>query len=107
MISEYAVIPAILRIDPCPGSTGDGIDALLVGNEEVPSLLAGGDDGFIAVPDAPAEFIAAQVVPDVLHGVEFWRIGRQRQESDVVRGAQTLALPMPSGTVTHQDSVCA
>src|SRR5271166_2825320 len=70
------VIPTALKIDPCPGATGDGIDALRISDEELPSVLAGGDDGFIAVPDKPAEFVAAEIVPDVLHRIEFWRVGR-------------------------------
>jgi hypothetical protein len=32
-------IPAALMIDPCPGEAGDGIDALGIPNEEVPSML--------------------------------------------------------------------
>ena len=71
-----AVIPAILRVDPCPGAVSDGIDALRVANEEVPSILAGGDDCLVAVPNTLAELIAAQIVPDVLHRVEVWRVGR-------------------------------
>jgi hypothetical protein len=70
------LIPAILRVDPCPGAVSDGIDALRVANEEVPSILAGGDDCLVAVPNTLAELIAAQIVPDVLHRVEVWRVGR-------------------------------
>ena len=73
---QQPLIPTILRLDACPGSPRDGIDALRVGDEEVPRLLAGCDDGLIAVPDKPAEFVAAQVVPDIFHWVEFWRVGR-------------------------------
>src|SRR5277367_967720 len=69
-------LPAALKINPCPGSTGDGIDALRISDEELPSLLAGGDDGFVAVPDEPAELVATEIVPNVLHRVEFRRIGR-------------------------------
>jgi hypothetical protein len=43
---------------------GDGIDALRIANEEVPSIPAGGDDGLVAVPDKPAEFVAADIYPD-------------------------------------------
>src|ERR1700739_5182535 len=96
------LIPAILRIDPCPGTMGNRIDALRVCDEEVPSLLAGGDDGLVAVPDTPAELVATQVVPDVLHRVEFWRVGWQRQERDVVRRAQALARLMACRTLTNQ-----
>src|SRR3984957_18119424 len=76
--SKYAstklarLIPAALMIDPCPGAAGDRINALLVADEEIPSLLAGCDDGLIVVPDKPAELVTTQVVPNVLHWVEFW-----------------------------------
>ena len=66
------LIPAALMIDPCPGAAGDRINALLVADEEIPSLLAGCDDGLIVVPDKPAELVTTQVVPNVLHWVEFW-----------------------------------
>jgi len=50
---------------------GDGIDALGVVHEEVPSILAGLHDGLVAVPEASAELVAAQIVPDILERVEF------------------------------------
>jgi hypothetical protein len=50
---------------------GDEIDALRVTHEEVPSVLAGLHNGLVAVPDASAELVAAQVVPDILQQVEF------------------------------------
>jgi hypothetical protein len=65
------IIPGILNIDPCPGALGDGIDTLPIADEEVPRILAGGDDGLIAVPDERTELVAAEIVPDVLHRVEF------------------------------------
>jgi hypothetical protein len=43
---------------------GDGIDALRISSEELPSILAGGDDGLVAVPDKPAELVAAEIYPD-------------------------------------------
>jgi hypothetical protein len=49
----------------------DGIDALRVVHEEVPSMLAGLHDSLVAVPDASAELVAAQVVPNILERVEF------------------------------------
>ncbi len=70
--SDNPLIPAALMIDPCPGAAGDRINALLVADEEMPSLLAGCDDGLIVVPDKPAELVTTQVVPNVLHWVEFW-----------------------------------
>ena len=80
----------------------DGIDALRIGDEAVPRILAGCDDGLIAIPDAPAELIAARVVPDVLDRIEFRRAGWQRQNSDIIRHAQSLSLLMPFGAITDQ-----
>jgi hypothetical protein len=51
---------------------GDGSNSLLIADEEIPSLLAGGNDGLIGAPDKPAELVATQVVPNDLHWVEFW-----------------------------------
>ncbi len=68
---DSAVIPAALMIDRCPGAMSDGLNALQIADEEVPSILAGGDNGLVAVPDEPAELIAAEIVPDIFHWVEF------------------------------------
>ena len=65
------IIPAALMIDRCPGAMSDGLNALQIADEEVPSILAGGDNGLVAVPDEPAELIAAEIVPDIFHWVEF------------------------------------
>src|SRR3982074_1857719 len=85
-------IPAILRVDPCPGAVSDGIDALRVANEEVPSILAGGDDCLVAVPNTLAELIAAQIVPDVLHRVQVCRQGQGEGARDGVPRAQAVGL---------------
>lgn len=70
--AAWLLIPGILNIDPCPRAMGDGLDALRVTNEKVPGILASGDDCLIAVPHQAAELVATQIVPDVLHRVEFW-----------------------------------
>jgi hypothetical protein len=67
---EY-VMPAALMIYPCPGAMRDGLDALVVAHEKVPGIFARGDDCFVAVPDQPTELVAAEIIPDVLHWVEF------------------------------------
>src|SRR5271169_5805052 len=78
------VIPTRLKSDTRPLSGADGADAFWVVDQEGPGILAGVDDGLIAVPDQGTELVAAQVLPDVLHRVQLRRIGRQWQQRDVV-----------------------
>ena len=85
----------------------NGIDSVGIVDEEEPSFLAGRDDCLVAVPNAHAEFVAAEIIPDVLHGIEFRGVRRQRQESDVIRDAQSLAGLVPAGTIGYHDGVCA
>jgi hypothetical protein len=70
VVQELRVIPAALMNDPCPGAMRDGLDALRVADEKVPSIFARGDDCFVAVPNQPTELVAAEIIPDVLHWVE-------------------------------------
>ncbi|MEA2956522.1 MAG: hypothetical protein QOJ58_2022 [Alphaproteobacteria bacterium] len=107
VLPSCRVIPADLKIDPYPGPMRDGIDSVGIADEEEPSFLAGRDDCLVAVPNAHAEFVAAEVIPDILHRIEFRRVRRQRQESDVIRDAQSLAGLVPAGTVAYHDGVCA
>ena len=102
----FEVIPAGLLIDPRPGSTRDGIDALEISDEEQPSVLTGGENCLIAVPNARAEFVPPQVIPDVFDRIEFRRVRRQRQQRDVVWNAQSFALLVPTGAVAYDDGVC-
>ena len=87
----------------------DGCDPHWVFREEVPCVFACLDDGVVAVPDQTAEFVGAQVVPAVVHGVEFGGIGWQRQQGDVVGDQQGAALLVPSSAVADapgEQSAC-
>src|ERR1700750_146571 len=84
---------------------GDGIDALGITEQEEPGVFAGGDNFLIAVPDPLAEFVATEIVPDVLHRIEFRRVGRQGQQRDVVGDAQSAARLVPPGPVAHHDGM--
>ena len=44
----------------------------------------------VVVEDGDREFVAAQVFPDVFDGIEFGRIGRQRNQRDVVRHGEAF-----------------
>jgi len=66
-----------------------------------PALAQGLDDVVVAGPDEVAEVIAAQIVPDVLHRVQLWRVWGYQQQGDVVRHRQFPAGLVPSGTVAE------
>lgn len=77
------LIPTAQSINPCPGSGGDGAYNVELGQEAVPGLTAGLDDGGVVVPDLEAESVLAEILPDVLDRVELGAVGRQRQERNV------------------------
>jgi len=101
------LIPAVLNLDRCPYARGDGTDARWIGHQRVPGVFAGVLDCLVAVPDAQAELVAAQILPDVLDRVQFGCVGRQRQQGDVVGDGQTLAGLVPSGAVAHEHGMSA
>ena len=47
----------------------DRSDAVWIVDQKPPGVATGSDNRLVAIPHAPAELIAAQVVPDVLHRV--------------------------------------
>ena len=47
--------------------------------------------------------LLAQLVPDVLDGVEFRCVGRQLEQIDVVRCLERITA-MPTGTIDHHDN---
>ena len=60
------------------------MDAAWFGSECIPGIAAGIDDSFVAVKDAIAELVLAQVLPDVLDRIELGRIGRRDHVSPVI-----------------------
>lgn len=60
----------------------------------------------IVIEDGVGENVAAQIFPDVLDRIEFGRIGRQPQQSDVFRDFQ-LSGDMEASTVEHEDGMSA
>jgi len=106
-IRPFRVIPARLETDTCPLPCSDGSDAVWVIDQELPSCDAGVDDGVVAAPNRCAELVLAQVMPDVLHGVQLWRVGRQAQQRDVARHMQPPAGLVPACAVADQHGVRA
>jgi hypothetical protein len=47
-------------------------NAVRIADKKEPGVLAGSDDHLIAVPRPHAEFVAAKIVSDILHRIEFW-----------------------------------
>jgi len=56
--------------------------------------------------DPVGEPIVAHILPDVLDGVEFGRLGRQRDERYVFRHGQ-LRGDVPSGPIHEQNGMCS
>jgi hypothetical protein len=61
-----------------------------------------------AVPNARVEFVLAEVLPNILHRVEFGAIDWQMQQNDVVRHKNFTAGLMPAGAVAdrHRAGTC-
>ena len=90
-----------------PISVSDGRDADRVCDEPVPSIATSLDDVVVAFPDAPAEFVAAEILPDVLDRIEFGRIGRQVKQGDVFGYGQSLSGLVPTGAIADQHGMGA
>jgi len=66
-----------------PDTACDGGEALGRVHQFVPSIAAGIHDGVVAVPNAVAEKVGAQIGPDLFHWVQFRCVRQQRQQADV------------------------
>jgi hypothetical protein len=72
--------------------------------EFVPSLAAMIEYGVISIEDAVGEPIVAHELPDILDRVEFWALGRQRQDGDARRHDQFVG-KVPARLVHQQDGM--
>ena len=104
---QRGVIPTRLKTDACPLSCCDGSDADWIGDEEAPCGGAGLDDVFEGWPDAVAELVASQIVPDILHRVQLGRVWRYRQQADVAWHCQFPAGLVPSRAVAEHHGMRA
>src|SRR3954451_21232453 len=79
------LIPAALIADRFgPLAAGDGGEPVGRRQQPVPGLAAGSDDGVVVGPDAQAELVLPQVLPDVLDRVQLRAVAWQRQEGEVL-----------------------
>src|ERR1700724_2847805 len=69
----------------------------------IAGITTGVEDPRISVPDAVAEPVAAQILPEVLCRVQLRRVGWKWQEHDVVWHDETRRT-VPAGTVEDQQS---
>jgi transcriptional regulator with XRE-family HTH domain len=107
-INGMRLIPTALFDDRfCPGAVGDGGQPLGLLGQAVPGVAASIEDGVVGIPNLVAEPVAAEVLPHILHGVQFRRVGRQRQQGEVVGHDQAAALLVPAGAVAQDDGVRA
>ena len=82
----------------CPLAHPDGHDLPRAVDEVVPGFAAECDDVIVGCEDAVREPVVAQVLPDVLDRVQFWRSRRQGQQGDVV-GDGELGGHVPPGLI--------
>jgi hypothetical protein len=103
--SEFAlVIPTALKVDLRPFAKCDRSDGGLVIGKEIPGLAALIDDVAVVIKDSDGELVLSQVLPNVLHRIEFWRLGRQGQKGDVVWRLE-IRSGMVSSAVESEDGV--
>ena len=57
-----------------------------------------------AVEDPVVEELLAQLIPDMLNWIEFWRIGRQPEQENIGGGFELVA-SVPTRAVDHHDDV--
>ena len=87
----------------CPWSPGDGCNAIRHLHQLVPGIAACVEDLVVGIPNAVAEKVGSQELPDILNGVQLGRIGRKRQQHDVVRHLEPRRA-VPTGTIQNQKS---
>jgi hypothetical protein len=75
------------------GEVAQGVDAAGFCDEFVPGVTTCVDDGVVVVEQSLREVALSQVKPDALDRVEFWAVGRERDEGDVGRDLDACAVP--------------
>jgi hypothetical protein len=83
-------------------------NTLVAVDKEEPGGSASLQNVIAAVPNARVEFVLAEVLPDILHRVEFGAIDWQMQQNDVVRHKNFTAGLMQAGAVAdhHRAGTC-
>src|SRR4051794_9054609 len=79
------LIPTALVTDRFgPLAAGDRGEPVGRRRQPVPGVAAGRDDRLVVRPDAMAELVLPQVLPHVLDRVQLGRVGRERQQGEVL-----------------------
>jgi hypothetical protein len=89
-----------------PIAQADGHDAPRLIAQPVPGLAAQIDDLVVGLEDAVGEPVVAHELPEVLDGVQFRRLWRQRQDGDVA-GQMKFGGGMPAGLIDDEDGMGA
>jgi len=106
-IGSGGLIPTALSADTFgPGPLSDRFDIVWPTEEGSPSIAACIEDGVVVFEDTVCEVVLAQELPDVLDGIEFGRVGRQRQQRDVGRQIDDGLLVI-AGAIHDQDGMGA
>jgi len=87
-----------------PVSEADGHDLPGSVDELVPGPAAMVENILVGFEHAVGEPVLAHIVPDILHGVQFRRFGRQRDDRDIA-GHHKVFGEVPSGLVDDQDGM--
>src|ERR671939_583113 len=96
------LIPAALDIDCfCPGPSGDGADTLGQAHQPIPSLTAAVHNRRLIRPDPKAQLVLTNILPHILHRVQFGAVGWQAQQRQVLWNPQPLGR-VPAGSVHDQ-----
>ena len=57
-------------------------------------------EGINTVKNSVMKFLFPQIIPDMLHGVELWRIWWKAEQADIIRDHERFVF-MPTSTVKH------
>ena len=76
-------------------------------DEPIPGVAACLEDGIVGFEDPIAEFVAAQIGPDVFDRVQLRAVWRQVEQGDIVGDSQFIARLMPACAIDDEKSMRA
>jgi hypothetical protein len=89
-----------------PLAKSDGHDGPWLIDEFVPGIAAMVDDVAPGLEHAVGQPVVAQILPDVLCGVQLWRLRRQGKQADICWDLQ-LGGSVPAGLIEQDHRMCA
>ena len=73
-------------------------------SQVIPSLAAGVEDVFVGLEGSVGEVLEVELTPKLFVRVEFWAVGRQEEDGEVIWKAKLLT-HVPPGTIHDDDGV--